>query len=135
MASTNHLTDDGGPATRSGGGLQQGSEAYRLPGQQPKSLPECGILSKTVVESPVANYILPARIRSNLYKDLAFVGVSVFLVVFAPSVPPSMSRERLSGELRRIAPYHALTAADADLCGENKIPEHEFSTTSKTTQF
>lgn len=78
MASTNDLPDGGGPSTRSDGGLQA-SETYRLPGQQPKSLPECGILSKTVVESPVAHHILPARVRSNLYKDLAFVGVRILL--------------------------------------------------------
>ena len=39
-------------------------------------LPACGILSKTVVESPIVRWVLPVRLRSNTHNDVAFIGVS-----------------------------------------------------------
>ncbi|KAF7560773.1 hypothetical protein G7046_g3376 [Stylonectria norvegica] len=42
-----------------------------LPRAEP---PACGILSRTVVESPVVHHILPVRIRSSAHNDVAFVG-------------------------------------------------------------
>ncbi|KAG6093599.1 hypothetical protein E4U30_004188 [Claviceps sp. LM220 group G6] len=36
--------------------------------------PTCGVLSRTVVESPIVHWILPARLRSKAYNDIAFVG-------------------------------------------------------------
>ncbi|EFX05596.1 thermotolerance protein [Grosmannia clavigera kw1407] len=36
--------------------------------------PECGILTRTVIESPVANWILPVRLRSAQHMDVAFIG-------------------------------------------------------------
>jgi hypothetical protein len=38
--------------------------------------PRCGLLTRTVVESPVINSILPVRLRSPQNNDVAFVGVS-----------------------------------------------------------
>jgi hypothetical protein len=38
--------------------------------------PTCGILSRTVVESPIVHWILPVRLRSESHNDIAFVGVS-----------------------------------------------------------
>lgn len=38
-------------------------------------LPECGLLTRTVIESPVVQWILPARIRSAVHNDVAFIGV------------------------------------------------------------
>jgi hypothetical protein len=38
--------------------------------------PQCGILTRTVVPSPVAHWVLPIRIRSKSRIDVAFVGVS-----------------------------------------------------------
>jgi hypothetical protein len=37
----------------------------------------CGLLTRTLVESAVANSILPVRLRSPDQNDIAFVGVSV----------------------------------------------------------
>ncbi|RBA13929.1 hypothetical protein FPRO05_02721 [Fusarium proliferatum] len=36
--------------------------------------PECGILSRTVVESPVVHWILPVCLRSRSHNDIAFIG-------------------------------------------------------------
>lgn len=38
--------------------------------------PECGILTRTVVDSQLVNTVLPARLRSPLHNDVAFIGVS-----------------------------------------------------------
>ena len=38
--------------------------------------PDCGILTRTIVESPAVRWILPCRLRSETYIDVAFVGVS-----------------------------------------------------------
>lgn len=37
--------------------------------------PSCGVLSRTIVESPIVHWILPARLRSEAHNDIAFVGV------------------------------------------------------------
>lgn len=39
--------------------------------------PVYGLLSKTVVNSPVVHWILPARIRSDTKNDIVFIGVCV----------------------------------------------------------
>jgi hypothetical protein len=36
----------------------------------------CGVLTRTVIESPVVHWILPARLRSMQHNDVAFIGVS-----------------------------------------------------------
>ncbi|QUC16709.1 uncharacterized protein UV8b_00950 [Ustilaginoidea virens] len=36
--------------------------------------PVCGILSRTIVESPIVHWILPVRLRSEDYNDIAFIG-------------------------------------------------------------
>ncbi|KAL2754575.1 hypothetical protein ACRALDRAFT_2043524 [Sodiomyces alcalophilus JCM 7366] len=36
--------------------------------------PSCGILTRTIVESPVAHWVLPARLRSARHNDVVFVG-------------------------------------------------------------
>lgn len=45
--------------------------------------PECGLLTRTVIESPVVQWILPARIRSAAHNDVVFIGVC-----FAVELPP-----------------------------------------------
>ncbi|KAK7743196.1 hypothetical protein SLS53_004281 [Cytospora paraplurivora] len=37
--------------------------------------PQCGIMTRTVVESPVAHWIIPVRLRSPQHNDIAFVGL------------------------------------------------------------
>ncbi len=44
---------------------------------QTETLPECGLWSRTVVESPVVHWILPVRLRSSMHNDVVFVGVSI----------------------------------------------------------
>ncbi|SPO05811.1 related to FUN12 - general translation factor eIF2 homolog [Cephalotrichum gorgonifer] len=36
--------------------------------------PECGLLTRTVIESPVVQWIFPARVRSAAHNDVAFIG-------------------------------------------------------------
>lgn len=38
--------------------------------------PKYGILSRTVIDSPLARWILPVRLRSRRRNDVAFIGVS-----------------------------------------------------------
>lgn len=38
--------------------------------------PACGILSSTVVDSPIVHKILPVRLRSRHHNDIALIGVS-----------------------------------------------------------
>ncbi len=38
--------------------------------------PRCGILTRTIVESPLINVILPVRLRTDLHNDVAFISVS-----------------------------------------------------------
>jgi hypothetical protein len=46
--------------------------------QQPSTqkAPFRGLLTQTVVQSPLANHILPVRLRDLDHNDVAFVGVS-----------------------------------------------------------
>ncbi|KAK0671077.1 mono-functional DNA-alkylating methyl methanesulfonate N-term-domain-containing protein [Cercophora samala] len=44
------------------------------PQQQVLQPPRCGLLTRTIVESPFINSILPVRIRSPLHNDIAFIG-------------------------------------------------------------
>ena len=37
--------------------------------------PECGLLTRTVIESPIVQWILPVRLRSAAHNDVAFIGV------------------------------------------------------------
>jgi hypothetical protein len=39
-------------------------------------IPALGVMSQTVVESPVIRWIIPARIRSGSFNDCVFIGVS-----------------------------------------------------------
>lgn len=51
-------------------------KAAAIPGPEP---PVCGVLTKTIVESPITRWILPVRLRSKSHKDVAFIGVSCTL--------------------------------------------------------
>lgn len=57
--------------------------------------PNCGILSRTIVESPIVHWILPVRLRSEIHNDIAFVGVSyieppLHCVPGSPPLPPRL---------------------------------------------
>jgi len=47
--------------------------------------PECGLLTRTVIDSPIVHQILPVRLRAENHVDVAFVGVSLFQT--SPPVP------------------------------------------------
>lgn len=51
-------------------------QAQPIPKQReaPK-VPRCGLLTRTVVESPIFHWTLPARIRCLRLNDVAFIGV------------------------------------------------------------
>ena len=42
-----------------------------------KAGPNLAVMTKTVIGSPVVNWILPARIRSKEKNDVIFIGVSI----------------------------------------------------------
>lgn len=41
--------------------------------------PTCGLLTRTLVESPIVRWVMPVRLRSNSHRDIAFIGVSTNL--------------------------------------------------------
>lgn len=58
--------------------LSKGSAAAASPAAPPPPTPpDCGILTRTVIESPIARWVLPALLRSAHHNDVAFVGVSL----------------------------------------------------------
>ena len=66
--------------------------------------PKCGLLTRTVIESPVVQWILPVRLRSATHNDVAFIGVrsalkllSFRLPYFIPYVPRDCPREPSTG--------------------------------------
>lgn len=76
--------------------------------QEPRESPRCGLLTKTVVESPLVNSILPVRLRSAENNDIAFVGVGVPCLQ-SPLFTPSPQRACLSRG--RFAVWLTLTLA------------------------
>lgn len=46
------------------------------PEEEVEQAPVLGLLSQTVIQSPLAHWILPARMRSMVNNDVAFIGVS-----------------------------------------------------------
>ncbi|KAI0478994.1 mono-functional DNA-alkylating methyl methanesulfonate N-term-domain-containing protein [Xylariaceae sp. FL0804] len=54
--------------------MRDRGESKRI-GKQPRlKPPTCGILTKTLIESPVVRWILPVQLRSRYYQDIALVG-------------------------------------------------------------
>jgi hypothetical protein len=57
--------------------IEANDNVVKKPTFQPSSRPvTCGILSRTVLESPVTHWVLSARLRSLQQNDIAFIGVS-----------------------------------------------------------
>jgi hypothetical protein len=54
---------------------QTSASAQAKPKKQPSMPPDYGILTKTVIESPVIQRVLPAQLRSPSNNDVAFIGV------------------------------------------------------------
>jgi hypothetical protein len=47
-----------------------------------KDPPVYGLLSRTLVHSPVISKIFPAKIRSGSFEDVVFIGVRIFSLMF-----------------------------------------------------
>lgn len=45
---------------------------------QPPSAPKLGLLTHTVVQSPVSHWIIPINSEKREYSDIAFIGVSFY---------------------------------------------------------
>lgn len=54
---------------------QTTASSQAKPKKQPSMPPEYGILTKTVIESPIIQRVLPAQLRSPSNNDVAFIGV------------------------------------------------------------
>jgi hypothetical protein len=54
---------------------QTSSSHHARPRKQPAAPPEYGILTKTVIDSPVFHWVLPAQVRSCRNNDVAMIGV------------------------------------------------------------
>lgn len=53
---------------------QQESLAEQTPFKPPLEQPVVGLLSRTVLQSPVVNWIIPARVRNREKNDVVFIG-------------------------------------------------------------
>ncbi|KAK0619881.1 mono-functional DNA-alkylating methyl methanesulfonate N-term-domain-containing protein [Immersiella caudata] len=69
--------------------LKAGSSAPGPKKQRLQKAPQCGILTRTVVESHLVNSILPVRLRSPQHNDVAFIGVSKGFALGGSSLPPT----------------------------------------------
>lgn len=64
--------------------------------------PTCGLLTRTVVETELAHFILPVRLRSSHNNDVAFVGVSIHTLT-GPSLSVRLTSLRTT--MSRFASY------------------------------
>ncbi|KAK0643484.1 mono-functional DNA-alkylating methyl methanesulfonate N-term-domain-containing protein [Cercophora newfieldiana] len=76
------------------------------PGQKKQRLlkpPQCGILTRTVVESHLVNSILPVRLRSPRHNDVAFIGVSLVFAFGHLDHDVRIRELRRDGQLKEVA--------------------------------
>lgn len=66
------------------------SKPATKPAKQKQPPPQCGIMTRTLIESPVAHWILPVRLRSPQHNDIAIVGVSTAFCLSSPRHPSPM---------------------------------------------
>lgn len=77
--------------------------------EAPPKSPSCGVLTRTLVESPVTHWILPARLRSRRQNDVAFIGVSRSFTqhgVLKSNTPPSQAFGPPSNERKALHELH-----------------------------
>lgn len=58
------------------------NKAATRPAAQRQHAPQCGLMTRTLVHSSVAHWIVSVRLRSSQHNDVAFIGVMC---------PPSLS--------------------------------------------
>lgn len=77
MAFQSHVLENGQWVTRTNNinDLLNSRAAVAKPATERHHGPQCGIMTRTVAQSPVAHWILPVRLRSSQHNDIAFVGV------------------------------------------------------------
>lgn len=82
MAFESHVLENGRWVTRTTNinDLINNKAATR-PTTERQHAPQCGIMTRTLVHSPVAHWILSVRLRSSQNNDVAFIGVCVVHLV------------------------------------------------------
>lgn len=66
-----------------------------------KAVPSMGILTRTLIESPIVRWIIPARIRHKDKNDVVFIGVSSQLLKEARRRPSASIITRLTRQYCR----------------------------------
>lgn len=56
--------------------INRNAAAAARPAREIQHAPQVGIMTRTVVQSPLAHWILSVRLRSSKHHDVAFIGVS-----------------------------------------------------------
>jgi hypothetical protein len=82
MAFNTNVLRDGQWVTETvdyGAALKASSDAKAAAGIDHERGP-LGVLSRTIVSSPVVNFILPVSLRSRDYNDIAYIGVSIHVL-------------------------------------------------------
>ncbi|KAI1498641.1 mono-functional DNA-alkylating methyl methanesulfonate N-term-domain-containing protein [Biscogniauxia marginata] len=51
-----------------------GASRKRMGRQPPLKPPTCGLLTRTIIDSPIIRWVLPVQLRSSRYNDVALVG-------------------------------------------------------------
>ena len=78
--------------------LQPGMKKKKEPEKVIQRPLDCGILTRTMVESPLVKYILSVRLRDDRANDVAFIGVGCYAESSSSPAPLTKSF-RASGSL------------------------------------
>jgi len=80
-------------------------------GNTPKA-PKYGLLTRTIIDSPIIRWVHPAQLRSSRFNDVALVGVRI------PFLPPSFRHlEGGSADTIRINPSKYVSLGQTWSCG------------------
>ncbi|RCI13928.1 hypothetical protein L249_8068 [Ophiocordyceps polyrhachis-furcata BCC 54312] len=71
--------------------------------EQPPELPPYGLLSRTIVQSPIVHRVLPVRLRSKLRNDIAFIGTDQGADVSSQDWFVQISELRRDGQVHQVA--------------------------------
>lgn len=64
----------------------QGTSRRGIGRQPPSKPPMCGLLTRTIMDSPVVLWTLPIKIRPSNQNDIALIGVRVSCLFLLPSI-------------------------------------------------
>lgn len=65
-----------------------GISRRRIGRQPPSKPPMCGLLTRTIMDSPVVHWTLPIKIRPSNQNDIALIGVCVLNLYLLPLIIP-----------------------------------------------